>query len=137
LELEAGLAATVEQTVAPAMTAEALGSGDVPVLGTPAVLALAERAAVQAVAGRMEAGQTSVGSWVELSHLAPTPVGATVTATARLVKVRGRDLTFEVSVHDRTGEVARVRHRRVLVRRDQFTKSAQARAGSDGGPPEL
>jgi fluoroacetyl-CoA thioesterase len=133
LELETGLAATVEQTVTEAMTADALGSGDVPVLGTPAVLALAERAAVQAVAGRLEAGHTSVGSWVELSHLAPTPVGATVTATARLVKVSGRDLTFEVSVHDRAGEVARVRHRRALVRRDQFTKTAQARKGSADG----
>jgi predicted thioesterase len=133
LELEAGLAATVEQTVTDAMTADALGSGDVPVLGTPAVLALAERAAVQAVAGRLEPGQTSVGSWVELSHLAPTSVGATVTATARLVRVSGRDLTFEVSVHDRAGEVARIRHRRVLVRRDQFTKSAQARTGPTSG----
>jgi fluoroacetyl-CoA thioesterase len=133
LELETGLAATVEQTVTGAMTADALGSGDVPVLGTPAVLVLAERAAVQALAGRLEAGQTSVGSWVELSHLAPTPVGATVTATARLVKVSGRDLTFEVSVHDPAGEVARVRHRRVIVRRDQFTKTAQARSGSADG----
>lgn len=135
MELETGLAATVEETVTKAMTADALGSGDVPVLGTPAVLALAERAAVQAVAARLEEGQTSVGSWVELSHLAPTPVGAAVTATARLVKVTGRDLTFEVSVHDRAGEVARVRHRRVLVRRDQFTKSAQGRAGSADAAP--
>jgi predicted thioesterase len=132
MELQPGLRATVEETVTEAMTADALGSGDVPVLGTPAVLGLAERAAVRAVSDALEPELTSVGSWVELSHLAPTPVGATVTATATLASVDGRDLTFEVQVRDPAGEVARIRHRRVLVRRDQFTKAAQARTAGSG-----
>jgi predicted thioesterase len=107
------------------MTAVALGSGEVPVLGTPAVLALAERAACAAIEGRLGEGETSVGTWVELSHLAPTPVGASVTARARLVEVEGRKLAFEFSLTDGSGEVARGRHRRVVVQRDRFLESAK------------
>src|SRR5207248_1568418 len=87
--LEPGLEAAVEERVTDELSAVALGSGDVAVLGTPAVLALAERAACAAIAGRLGEGETSVGTWVELSHLAPTPVGGSVTARARLVDVEG------------------------------------------------
>ena len=125
--LEPGLEATVEERVTEAMTAEALGSGDVPVLGTPAVLALAERAACAAIDGRLDEDETSVGSAVELAHLAPTPLGATITARARLTAVDGRTLSFDVSVSDGSGEVARGTHRRVIVRRDDFLQAARAR----------
>ena len=122
--LEAGLEATIEETVTPEMTAEALGSGDVPVLGTPAVLALAEKAACAAIAGSLEDGQTSVGSWVELSHLAPTPVGGRVGATARLTEVDGRKLAFELTLRDEHREIANGTHRRVVVDRAKFLSSA-------------
>jgi predicted thioesterase len=125
--LEPGLQATVEELVTESMTAAALRSGDVPVLGTPAVLAMAERAACAAIDGRLGGGETTVGSWVELSHLAPTPVGSPVSAEARLTGVRGRTLTFDVSVRDRGGEVARGTHRRVVVVREKFVDSAGAR----------
>ena len=110
------------------MTAVALGSGDVPVLGTPAVLALVERASCSAIEGSLPEGQTSVGAWAELSHLAPTPQWSLVEATSRLAEVDGRKLTFEFSVTDPSGEVARGRHRRVLVDRDEFLRQADARA---------
>jgi predicted thioesterase len=125
--LEPGLEATVEERVTEAMTAEALGSGDVPVLGTPAVLALTERAACAAVAGALDDGHTSVGSWVELWHLAPTRVGATVSAHARLTEVSRRKLLFEFSVSDQTGEVARGTHQRVVVEVERFLSSAEDR----------
>jgi len=118
--LEPGLEATIEETVTEQMTAEALGSGDVPVLGTPAVLALAERAACAAIEGELQDGQTSVGSWVELSHLAPTPVGERVTAHAELAEVDGRTLTFEFNVSDERQQIARGKHRRVIVDRSRF-----------------
>jgi len=122
--LEPGLEATVEETVTEGMTAEALGSGDVPVLGTPAVLALVEKAACAALTGEFEAGQTSVGSWVELSHLAPTPVGGRVRATARLLEVvAGRKLLFEFSVSDDRAEIANGTHRRVVIDRARFLGS--------------
>jgi predicted thioesterase len=127
--VEPGLSATVQREVTAAMTAEALGSGDVPVLGTPAVLILAEEAAVAALAGQLDDGTTTVGSWVELHHLAPTPVGAIVSATATLVSVEGRRLTFDITVADPAGDVAEVRHTRAVVPRDPFLATARSRGG--------
>ena len=126
--LEAGLEATVQEVVSEALTARALGSGDVPLLATPAVLALAERASCQALRGRIRDADTTVGSWVELSHLAPTAPGATVAATARLVKVEGNRLTFELVVRDGAGEIATGRHGRVVVAREPFIRGASSRA---------
>lgn len=122
--LEPGHQATVEETVTEDMTADRLGSGDVPVLGTPAVLALVEAAAVAAVADGLEPGSTTVGASVDLEHLAPTPVGGTVTATAALAEVEGRRLTFRFEVTDAAGPVARGEHVRVIVDRDRFLGSA-------------
>ena len=126
--LETGLEARVEETVTEDMTATRLGSGDVPVLGTPAVLALVEAAAVGAVTDRLDAGQTTVGASVELEHLAPTPVGALVTATASLTEVDGRRLHFSFEVSDPAGIVAKGSHRRVIVERDRFIKGARNRS---------
>jgi fluoroacetyl-CoA thioesterase len=87
-------------------TAAALGSGDVPVLGTPRLLALAEAAAVRAAAGVLAPGQTSVGTSVRLEHTAASPVGMRVTVTAELTAVDGRRLTFAVEAVDAHGTVA-------------------------------
>jgi predicted thioesterase len=125
--LEPGLEATVEERVTEAMTAERLGSGDVPVLGTPAVLALVEAAAVAAVADALGPGQTTVGASVELQHVAPTGVDATVTATAGLVEVDGRRLRFSFEVTDPAGPIARGTHTRVVVERDRFLGDARSR----------
>lgn len=126
--LEPGLEATVEEIVTEEMTAERLGSGDVPVLGTPAVLALVEGAAVAAVSGELEPSQTTVGASIELDHVAPTLTGATVTATAGLMEVDGRRLVFTFEVTDPAGPIARGTHRRVIVDRDRFLESARGRA---------
>lgn len=96
--LAPGLTARVELTVTDADTAQAIGSGDVPVLGTPRLLALAEAATVAATATQLPAGMTTVGLRVELEHRLATPVGRAVTAQARLAKVDGRRLLFEVTV---------------------------------------
>jgi fluoroacetyl-CoA thioesterase len=125
--LEPGRQATVEETVTEDMTADRLGSGDVPVLGTPVVLALVEAAAVAAVADELEPGTTTVGASVGLDHLAPTPVGGTVTATAALAQVEERRLTFRFEVTDAAGPVARGEHVRVIVDRDRFLGTARDR----------
>lgn len=101
-------------------TAERLGSGDVPVLGTPVVLALIEEAAVAAVREALAPGTTSVGVWVELEHLAPSRVGAEVRASAELVAVDGRRLEFACRAFDGERLVARARHRRAVVDRQRF-----------------
>jgi fluoroacetyl-CoA thioesterase len=134
LEALIGAEAVVEATVEPDSTAAAVGSGDVDVLSTPAVLALVEWAAVRAIGTRLSAGQTSVGTAVDLAHIAPSGVGATVRALARLERVSDRRLEFTFSVTDGSGEVARGRHVRVVVDRKRFESAAAKRRGvSDPG----
>ena len=123
-EFAPGLTARVELTVTDADTAQSLGSGDVPVLGTPRVLALAEAATVVATSRQMPGGVTTVGTRAEVEHRAPTPVGRLVTATATLAKVDGRKLLFEVEVRDGDEVVAAVRVERVLLDRQRFIARA-------------
>jgi fluoroacetyl-CoA thioesterase len=122
--LRAGLVGTVTLDVAATDTAEAFGSGDVPVLGTPRVVALCEQAALVALRSALAADQTSVGKSVQIDHLAPTAVGGVVTADATLEKVEGRRLTFTVTVNDRCGLVAAGRVTRVVVERERFLAKA-------------
>jgi fluoroacetyl-CoA thioesterase len=123
--LEPGLEATVRHLVGDEDTAEEVGSGDVPVLATPMVLTLVERAAVAAVAPHLDPGTTTVGARVGLDHLAPTAVGARISATARLEAVEGRRLRFSFEVSDVRGVVARGLHDRVVVQRRAFLRQAR------------
>ncbi|MCU1353211.1 MAG: Thioesterase superfamily [Acidimicrobiales bacterium] len=120
MPVKPGLTASVELTVTSADTAEAIGSGDVPVISTPRVVALCEQAAVNAVVGQLLPGQTSVGWRIQLDHLAPTAVGHVVVAEAKLDKIEGRRLCFSVSVNDDRGLIAAGRVTRVVVERDRF-----------------
>lgn len=117
-----GLSETRELTVEACHTAASTGSGDVDVLSTPTLLELAERACVSAIADDLPEGQTSVGSWSEIEHLSPVPVGTEVCACATLRGHHGTRLEFVVVVRDEDEDiVAKVRHRRVLVDRQRFT----------------
>jgi fluoroacetyl-CoA thioesterase len=118
--LEPGLAAKVDLEVGPDDTATALHSGEVPVLATPRLIALCEEASLEALAGKLPEGRTSVGMRVQLDHLAPTAVGHNVTAEATLEKVEGRRLTFTVSANDDRGLVAAGKVTRVVVDVDNF-----------------
>jgi fluoroacetyl-CoA thioesterase len=121
--LEPGLTAQVRLVVDDADTAAAMGSGLVPVLSTPRVVALCEEATVAAVAARLADGETTVGTRIEIDHLAPTPVGDQVTATARLDAVDGRRLRFTVGVADTNGPVAEAVVQRAVVDRRRFLDS--------------
>ncbi len=121
-----GLAASVTLVVEAADTSIALKSGDVPVLGTPRVIALAEQASREAVADELPEGATTVGYEVQLTHIAPTIVGGKVTAEATLETVEGRRLTFRVAVNDARGLVAVGRMTRVVVDRARFMEHAQS-----------
>lgn len=123
-ELSPGLSARVELTVTDADTAQAVGSGDVPVLGTPRVLALAEAATVAATARLLPSGITTVGVRAEIEHRAPTPIGRRVTALATLAKIDGRKLLFEVAVRDGEELVAEVRVERIILDRQRFIAKA-------------
>lgn len=123
-EFAPGIGARVELTVTDADTAQALGSGDVPVLATPRVLALAEAATVATTARQIPGGVTTVGVRAEVEHRAPTPIGRTVVAQATLAKVDGRKLFFDVSVRDGETVVAEVRVERAVVDRQKFIARA-------------
>ena len=120
MRVKPGLSGSVTLLVADNDTSLALHSGDVPVLGTPRVVALAEEASVEAVTDALGPEETTVGYQVRLTHLAPTPVGGKVTAEATLEAVEGRRLTFRVSVSDTRGLVAAGRITRVVVERTRF-----------------
>ena len=115
-----GLKLTRQMQVGPDQTAEALGAGDVPVVGTPALLALAEGACVDAISKELPDGETTVGTWAEIEHLQPACVGDTVCAHAALIGHHGRRLEFNVLIEQHGETVAKVRHRRVLVDRARF-----------------
>ena len=122
--LQPGLGATVELTVKEGDTADALRSGDVPMLATPRVVALSEEATVAALAGHLDAKVTTVGQRVQLDHLLPIPVGQSVRAEARLESVEGRRLVFTVSVNSTRGLVAVGKITRVIVNRDRYIQRA-------------
>ncbi len=119
-----GLHASVTLTVSDEDTAERLRSGDVPVLGTPRLLALCEEASCRAVSGRLAPGQTSVASRLQFDHLAPIGVGAQVVAEATLDRVEGRRLIFTITASlrsdDYPGLIGAGRLTRVVVDRAKF-----------------
>lgn len=127
MSLEVGLRGRAAMTVTPDKTAEAWGSGDLPVFGTPSLVALLETAAVNSLAGQLGPGETSVGTWIELSHLAATPIGEDVSAEAELVGIEGRKLTFTVVAHDNRNKIGDCRHQRMIVTRDRFLARAVER----------
>lgn len=125
MALHPGLCACVDLVVTDADSAIAMGSGDVPVLATPRVVALCEEATILALKGEVPLGETTVGMRIQLDHVAPTKVGSTVRADATLEKVEGRRLTFAVAVTDAAGLVAAGKVTRVVVDVDRFMEKAR------------
>jgi len=104
--------------------ASATGSGAVDVFSTPNLVLLMEEASVEAVKDYLEDGETTVGTMVNIRHLAATPPGLTVTATAVLTEVDGRRLVFEVSAHDGVDIVGQGTHERFVVDRAKFIEKS-------------
>jgi fluoroacetyl-CoA thioesterase len=105
--------------------ASALGSGGVAVFGTPALVVLCETAAFLCVAPYLEAGQTTVGTLVDIRHLAATPPGVEVRAVATLIAVEGRRLTFTIEAWDPIEKIGECRHERVIVDEQKFIARVQ------------
>lgn len=118
--LETGLTHTSRITVTDANTAATLGSGDMDVLATPAMVALMENAAMLCVAGQLPEGSTTVGSRMDTTHVKPSPLGATVEATAELTEIDGRKLTFHVSAREGDKLIGEGTHVRYIVDRARF-----------------
>ena len=125
--MNTGLKHTSQLTVSDCHLACHLGSGDLEVLATPAMLALMENAAMLAVAPELEPGQGTVGSHIESSHLAPSPLGATITATAELTSIEGRKLSFHVCAFDGDRLIGEGSHTRFIIDRERFMKKLSER----------
>lgn len=125
MPLEAGLSARRSLTVSETDLATTWKTGDVPVLATARLVALAEEATVAAIEGHLESGATSVGHRIQIDHLAPTVTGQTIDADAVLEAIEGRRLIFRVSVSDAHGLLAAGRVTRVVVERERFMEKAR------------
>ena len=127
-ELTPGLTGHAEMVVGTRDTASRVGSGRVAVLATPVMISLIEEAAIAAVEDRLPPGRQSLGTLLEVSHIAATPVGMTVTATAELTRVDGRMLEFRVEARDEAELIGEGLHRRVVVTADKFDARIAAKA---------
>lgn len=127
---------TLHHRVTTQDTAQALGSGGVEVLSTPILVALVEQAARDAVAPALPPSHTTVGSFVQIHHLAPTPVGWTVEVRVEVVAVQGRKLSFRAEARDQAGVVAQAQHERVVVDLAKFMDKVRLRTeGYPASPP--
>jgi fluoroacetyl-CoA thioesterase len=124
-ELRPGLKGTVTIVVGEEHTAPHVGSGRVHVLATPVMVNLMEAAALQAVEGLLPAGQQTVGTHLDITHTAATPVGMRVSAYAELTKVDKRTLTFSVHAEDEKERVGGGIHERIIINLERFDQRMQ------------
>lgn len=118
--IEIGMKHTSRLTVSESVTAVRIGSGDMAVLATPAMLSLMENAAMMAVGGELEEGQTTVGGHIASSHLRPSKIGDTVEATAEVTAVDGKKIEFKVSAYCGETLLGEGTHLRFVVDREKF-----------------
>lgn len=118
--VEVGLNHTSELTVTDAVTAIRMGSGDMPVLATPAMMALMENAAMLTVRDELPEGSTTVGGYIESSHLKPSRVGDVITAVAEVTKVEGKKISFRIAAYSGATLLGEGTHLRFIVDREKF-----------------
>ena len=118
--MEIGLTYTSILVVSTDHVAAVMGSGDLHVFATPAMVALMENASMLAVAPYLPEGSTTVGAMMNTSHIKPSPVDETIRATAVLTGIEGRKLTFSVKAEDSKGVIGEAEHVRFIVDRERF-----------------
>lgn len=116
-----------EQIVTPDMTADRIGSGLAQVLATPMLVALMEKTCYESVADQLEAGQSTVGTHIDISHCAASPVGMKVWCDSELVEVDRRRMTFDVKAYDECGLIGEGRHERFVIDSARFQAKIDAK----------
>lgn len=129
--LKTGMKGSFSADVSAANTAGAMKSGELEVFATPALCACMEAAAVACVRGYIESDCTTVGAEINIKHLAPSVVGAVVTAEAELTEIDGKRLVFNVTARDANGEIGRAEHTRYIVNKAKFMSKAIIRSESN------
>ena len=118
--IQTGLTCKKKITVTPKMTAAAMGSGALEVLATPSMIALMEGTAQEAVQSLLEDGQGTVGTRIDVRHLAATPVGMEVTCTAEVTEVDRRRIVFTVKAKDEKEVIGEGIHERFVIDNEKF-----------------
>lgn len=127
MQIPIGTKGYKEDTVRRENTAAAIGSGAVEVFATPAMIALMEHAALSAIAPLLDEGQSSVGTKISSTHLAATPLGMKVWATAEVTEVDRRRIVFSVKAYDEKELIGEGAHERFIIQADKFISKAQAK----------
>ena len=125
--LQTGITGKREILVTEKVTAKAMGSGELDVFATPAMIALAEETAWRSVSGELEPGQGTVGTRLEIDHLSATPIGMKVTCETELIAIDRRKLTFRVEICDEAGPVGCGTHERYIVENEKFFAKTAAK----------
>ena len=127
MSIEVGMKGRAETVVTPENTAQAVGSGLVPVFATPCMIALMENAAVGAVQAALAPDEGTVGTRLDVTHDAATPIGMKVWAEAEVTAVEGRKITFAVSAYDGAEKIGGGTHERFVIRPERFLAKAQSK----------
>jgi fluoroacetyl-CoA thioesterase len=120
INIKVGLTAAIETKVFNKSSAEEMGSGNLDVYATPAMISLMERSALSAVSLHLPKGYTTVGTSVNIKHMAATPIGMKVRAIAELVSIEGRKLTFKIEAYDSREKIGEGQHERYIVESTKF-----------------
>lgn len=126
-ELKTGLVGRAEAIVTESNTAAAIGSGALPVFSTPHMIALMENASMNAIAPCLEDGQGSVGTKIDVAHVAATPMGMTVRAESTITRIEGRMLSFEVRAWAGDELIGEGTHQRCIIYNQRFMEKTQAK----------
>lgn len=127
MELKPGIKGRCETVADSNNSAKAVGSGILEVFSTPAMIALMEQTACTSVEPYLEEGCGTVGTEVNITHNAPTPLGMKVYCISELVEVDGRRLVFQVEAFDETGRIGGGKHSRFVIKNESFQKKADAK----------
>ncbi len=128
MEIKVGLVGEVKEKVADGNTAKNVGSGSLEVFATPSMIALMEKASCVALEGYLDEGTTTVGTKVDIEHVAATPLGMTVTVRSAVTEVDGRRICFTVEAFDEAGLIGKGNHERFVV----FSEKFMAKTNSKG-----
>lgn len=125
--MQIGITGKQAITVTEEKTAQAMGSGTLPVFATPAMIALMENTASKSVEAKLDEGAGTVGTLINVKHVAATPVGMDVTCETKLVEVDRKRLVFEVKAYDAAGVIGEGTHERFIIDNERFLAKAEAK----------
>lgn len=118
---------SIERTVTPNITAKAVGSGSLDVLGTPMLIAMAEEASAHIAQSYIDDTKTTVGTQISCEHNAPTPLDATVLVVSTLIEHNDKSFTFEITATDNKSVIGKLTHTRFVVDVEKFMSKANSR----------